>query len=82
MAFGLTKCGILFNVITHNVVSVNQKTELCVCRWLHARAMFDVTCFGAFVEASDDNSSFMSIRHFCMAYRSETSTGDPETWVS
>ena len=48
-----TKGGKLRNVITHNVVWANQKTEYFVYRWQHAHATFDLTCFPAFVGASD-----------------------------
>jgi len=51
MTFGQTKCGKLRNVLKQNVIWANQKTESFVFRWLHAHAMFDVTCFSAFVEA-------------------------------
>jgi len=56
-----TKGGNLRIVLTNNVVWANQKTESFVFRWLPTLAMFDVTCFPAFVGASDIISSLMSI---------------------
>jgi len=52
-SYATTKRGKFCNVITHNDISANQKTESFVYRWLCALAMFDVTCFTAFVGASD-----------------------------
>jgi len=46
--FGSTKGGILRNVITHNVVRANLKTEFFVYRGLRAVANFTVTCLPAF----------------------------------
>ena len=50
-----TKYGKLRNVISHNIVPADQKSESFVYRWLRAITMFDVTCFpgSAFVGASD-----------------------------
>ena len=48
MTFGPTKSGNVRNVITHNVILGNQKTELCVYLWLCARTTVHVTCFPAF----------------------------------
>jgi len=61
MTLGPTKGGKLRNVITH-VIWANQKTESFVYRWLRTQAMFDVTCFPAFVGASDVILSILSIR--------------------
>ena len=49
MTFGLTEGGKLGDVITHNVILAKPKTEYCVCHWLRAQAMFDVTCSPAFI---------------------------------
>jgi len=51
----------LLNVVMHNVIKANQKTESCFCHWLHAHAVVDVTCFPAFVGASDVISSVLLI---------------------
>ena len=48
--FGLIKSGKLLNIIMHNVIRANQKTDFLVFCWLCAHAMFDVTCFPAFVK--------------------------------
>ena len=40
--------GKLFNVITHNIIRTNHKTESSVYRWLCAHALFHTTCFAAF----------------------------------
>ena len=62
MTLGSTKNGgTLCNVTTHNVILTYQKTKTFVNRWLHAYAVFDVTCFPAFVEAPDVISSILSI---------------------
>ena len=57
MTFGPTKSGKLLNTKTHNVISANQKAASFVYRWLRTRAMFNVLCIPAFVEASDIISS-------------------------
>ena len=63
MTFGREKKGRkLRNVITHNVIWTNQKTESSVYRWKRAHALFDVTFFPAFVGASEVISSVPSIR--------------------
>ena len=43
ISYGPTKGGKLRNVITHDFIWVNQKTESSVYHWLRAQAMFDVT---------------------------------------
>jgi len=56
MTFGLTEGEQLLvaEVITHNIIILaNPKTESCVCPWLRAQAMFDVTCFPAFIGELD-----------------------------
>jgi len=45
------KGGNLYNLITH--IWAEQKTESSVYHWLRALAMFDVTCYPAFVGALD-----------------------------
>lgn len=64
MMLGLTRDGHLCNVITHKVIWVNQKTELLVYRLPSAHAAFDVTCFHAFVWASNIIISVQLINFF------------------
>ena len=45
MSDASTKGGNFSNVITHNVIWANQKSEYFMYRWLHAHAMFNVMCF-------------------------------------
>jgi len=59
MSYALTNIGKLCNVITYNVVWANQKTESFVYCWLYALTMIDVTCFPAFLGASDLISSIL-----------------------
>jgi len=54
--------GKLCNVITHNVVWANQKTESFMYHWLCTLAMFDVNVLSAFVRASDVILRIQSIR--------------------
>jgi len=61
MKFWPRKGETLLNVVKHNVMKANQKTESCFCHWLRAPAMVDVTCFPAFVGASDVISSVLLI---------------------
>ena len=68
MTFGSTKWWKLLNAIMYNVILGNQKTESFVFRWLLAHAMFDTTCFSAFVKASDVNSSILPIRYYWLKY--------------
>ena len=56
-----TKGGNLHNIIMYNIIWANQKTESFVYHWLCGHAMFDVTCFPAFVVATDVILSIMSI---------------------
>jgi len=60
MTFGSTKSRQWFNVITH-VILANQKTESFVFCWLLAHAMFDTTCFPAFILLKP----LTSIQAFC-----------------
>jgi len=46
------------NVKKHNIWA-NQKTKSCLYRWQCAHTMFDVSCFSAFVRASDFISSIL-----------------------
>ena len=62
--FGSTKCRKLLNAVMHNVICANQKTVSFVFCGLHAHAMFNRTCFPAFVGALDVISSVLSIRLF------------------
>ena len=55
------KAGNYVFFITHPIW-VNQRTEFSVYRWLCAPAMFEVTCYPAFVWASDVISSALSKR--------------------
>ena len=48
MTFGRTKSGKLRNVITHNAILANQKTESYVFTWQRAHLSFQVTCVSAF----------------------------------
>ena len=48
-------------------LKVNQKTENFVYHWLHALAMFDVTCIPTFVGSSDVISGLLSIRKLLCA---------------
>ena len=64
MMFGPIEGGKFCNVIMHNVIWDNQKAEFSVYRWLHAHAMFDCTCFPAFVGVSDVISSVLLISPF------------------
>jgi len=64
MMFGPIEGGKLRNIITHDIIWDNQKAEFSVYRWLHAHAMFDVTCFPTFVGVSDVISSILLIRPF------------------
>jgi len=57
--------GNIFNVIMHNVIWANQKTELFMFCWLPTHAMFDKTCFPAFVGASVVISSVLLIQLLC-----------------
>ena len=57
-----TKGGNFPDAITHNVIWTNEKTKSCVYLWQCAQASLDVTCFSAFVGASDVISSVPSIR--------------------
>ena len=59
----MTKCRKLRNDITH-IIWAFHVTEYCVCRWLRAHAMFDVTCFPAFVGASGGISTIRLIRYY------------------
>ena len=61
MTFGLNTCRNFRNVITHNVIWANQKTESFVYRWLCTNSMFDVTYFSAFVRALDVISIILAI---------------------
>jgi len=63
MTFCPTKGGKLCYVITH-VILANQKTESTVYWWISTLAMFDATCFPAFVRASGIISSVLLIRLF------------------
>ena len=49
MTFALINGGKLHNVIAHNIIGANQKTESFVYRWLGAHTMFDVIFFPTFV---------------------------------
>jgi len=49
MTFGPIKKRELCNVKLHHVFWAKQKTEYFVFPWLFALAVFDVTCFPAFV---------------------------------
>ena len=49
-------------VNSRSVIWANQKTEYFVYHWLHAHAMFDVTCFSESVRASNVISRVMSMR--------------------
>ena len=51
----------LCKVMMHIIIWANQKTESFVYGWLHAHAMFDVTCFPTFVRASEVISRVLSI---------------------
>ena len=62
MTSGLTKCRKLLNVVKHDIIWTNQNTKYFVFLCLRAHAMFDVTCFSAFIGASEVNSSGLSIR--------------------
>ena len=53
MMFGSTKWGKLLNTITNHIIKANQKSESFVYRWQRAHAVFDVTCFSAFVGVSN-----------------------------
>ena len=59
MMFGPIEGGKLRNVITHDIIWDNQKAEFSVYSWLHAHAMFDVTCFPTFVGVSNIISSVL-----------------------
>jgi len=61
MCYTLTKGGKLRNIIMHNVIWANQKTEFYVYRWLGALAIFDVVCFPAFLGALDVISIVTSV---------------------
>ena len=60
VTFGSTKWGKLMNDIMH-ITCDNHKTESFVFGWLHPLAMFEITCFPAFVGASDVNLRVLSI---------------------
>jgi len=62
MAFATTKGGKLFNVITHNVIKANMKTESFVYCWLHTHALFEITGFHIFVRTPDVISNVQSTR--------------------
>jgi len=62
MTSGLTKCGKLINIVKYNIIGTNQNTKSFVFLCLRAHAMFDITCFSAFIGASEVNSSGLSIR--------------------
>ena len=64
LMFGPTKGRKVCNVIAHNIILTNQKTESFVFPWLRSHSTFDVTCFPAFVGASDIISSILSLRLF------------------
>jgi len=53
------------NIKAHNVIWANQNTGLVEYRWLHAHAMFDVTCFPLFVGAMNIISSVL--RYICLS---------------
>jgi len=62
MMFGPTKGGNLCNVIHHNVIWGNQKTEYIVYSWLCGHADFDIKCIPAFLVSSHIISSVLLIR--------------------
>ena len=61
-----TKGGKLRSVIMNNVIWTNKKTESPVYSWQCAHASFDVTCFPAFVGASDVILSVLSVHKLCI----------------
>jgi len=61
MMSGMTKGRKLDNIITHNGLG-QLEDWIFWYQWLSAYAMFDVTCFTAFVEALDVISCILSIR--------------------
>jgi len=61
MTFGSAKGGNSHNVTTHNAIWGSQKIESFVYRWLSVSALFNATCFFAFVGASDIISSFLLV---------------------
>jgi len=66
MTVALTKGGNLPNLTTYNMIVViwaNQTIESFVYRWLREHAMFDVTCFPAFVKAWD-----VILKHFAITF--------------
>jgi len=64
----LTQGGKLGNVILHNVIWANQKTEPFVYHWLRAHAMIVVTALGE----SDVISSILSISNLSQAEQPTT----------
>jgi len=67
------------NVITHNFILGNQKTELCVYLSLCARTTFHVTCFPAFC--------LIIVRHvkiqtFCQVYYKSMKTIELKIFVA
>jgi len=63
-----TKSWKLCNVVTHNIILANQKTESSLYLWLSAHAIFDVMRFPAFFRPPDVISSVLSILNHLYRY--------------